>query len=1049
MTFRTDRWSSTDQGQRKTLNIRYPKENWLFDRPMPDFEFQPYLDFVQRHYSESQGLYTPTDTVLPLKVQSVEKDDRAFGEQGNDRKSSQKLEQFLVLDGLRKYALGDDREHVLLAGRPGSGKSMALKQLAVALAKEGQVPVLIQLKGNVPILDAIADELENGDLEFDAKDIKRLLRHQKLILLLDGINETKDDLRETLQPFRERYQTTPMIFTTRDLAIGGDLGIGKRFEMKPLSPEQLREFVGKYLPGQGERLLKQLSDRLREISETPLVLKTLCDVFDPETDQIPQNKGELFREFDRKYDQFKGSRAVSADFRRFKSEVLQHLAFVMMTGDEGKPTELELTIDRQKAEKAIEDLVTGRISDPGAKAKEWLEDLLEHHLLQVATDDRRVEFRHQLFQEYYAAEALLVMFENRHPDVMEKERFQHFYLNYLKWTETIAIVLSLIANEEEAVRVVKQALDVDLMLGARLAGEVRSDFQDETIGLINAREVPNWLRVKMRKKVNPTLQKQSSAIISSDKNILLDIPKPFSNDEIADLCKLIADRSYEEKRWGKMHEFERRGSKKAIPHLLNLANHPNSDVRHWAAHGLLIFGDHSATKELLKLLKDPSSDVRRSVFFALGRIQDEHAIPVLIESMNDGKLRGLASMALGQIGGKKAVSSLLGLLENPNKDIRWYAIDALDYIGDKSSMQGLIDRLQDSNSDIRGKAAYTLGSLGDKTATPALINNLRHFPKEYDDDMSHEVYGVIETLGNIGDARAIPSLKEFLENSYGYIRQTIIFALGKIGDNTVVPHLIHIIRNGECDSGSKAAKILGKMNIVDAIPDIITFLMTEAYLSLSPSMEVLDSLSNFKDDSAAYALPLLLSYLDTDTDDVVIYAMERIQENCKFYNYEIQQAKLRKADRTSLEGGGVDPFAKIEDKLESIDQSIKMSESSRTFHVQGNYIEKVEGGYHEHNYAPQANLKESEQLIQVLQKLRQQYPNATDAELFEILLNDFQTMPQKNPQNWQSWSNILSILFAGGVEGLKLICPPAGIPIEVGKRLYDIYQKNPKQLPGT
>ena len=102
-----------------------------------------------------------------------------------------------------------------------------------------------------------------------------------------------------------------------------------------------------------------------------------------------------------------------------------------------------------------------------------------------------------------------------------------------------------------------------------------------------------------------------------------------------------------------------------------------------------------------------------------------------------------------------------------------------------------------------------------------------------------------------------------------------------------------------------------------------------------------------------------------------------------------------------------------------------------------------------HNYAPQANLKETEQLTQVLQKLRQQHPNATDAELFEILLNGFQTMPQRSPQNWQSWQNILSILFAGGVEGIKIWQPFAGIPIEIGKRLYDIYQKNPKQLPGN
>jgi hypothetical protein len=104
------------------------------------------------------------------------------------------------LEGLRRYALGEEREHVLLAGRPGSGKSMALRQLVVGLAwevtgqapqppslggherVEGQIPVLVQLKGNVPILKAIADELENGDLELSESKVKRLLRHHHHLL---------------------------------------------------------------------------------------------------------------------------------------------------------------------------------------------------------------------------------------------------------------------------------------------------------------------------------------------------------------------------------------------------------------------------------------------------------------------------------------------------------------------------------------------------------------------------------------------------------------------------------------------------------------------------------------------------------------------------------------------------------------------------------------------------------------------------------------------------------------------------------------------------
>jgi DNA-binding PucR family transcriptional regulator len=105
--------------------------------------------------------------------------------------------------------------------------------------------------------------------------------------------------------------------------------------------------------------------------------------------------------------------------------------------------------------------------------------------------------------------------------------------------------------------------------------------------------------------------------------------------------------------------------------------------------------------------------------------------------------------------------------------------------------------------------------------------------------------------------------------------------------------------------------------------------------------------------------------------------------------------------------------------------------------------------YIEHNNASEAQIAAQQQLAQLLTKLRSQYPNKPDAEIFEILLNGFGTMPQTNPQNWQRWQDIFSLVFAGGVEATKVLVPVAGIPIEVGKRLYDIYDRNRKSLPGT
>jgi predicted NACHT family NTPase len=532
--------------------------------PQSGIDFQPYREAVIHHYSQQRPCYTATDALLPLEARW----ERQERKENGPGQPALKVEEFAVLEGFRKYALGAKREHVLLAGRPGSGKSTALQQFAVALAEEGQVPVLVQLKGDRPVSDLIQAEFRRMKQRVTPEQIDEWLLNDRLILLLDGVNEIPNDLlRRSLLQFREDNPAVPMIFTTRELSLGGDLGIGKRLEMKPLSEPQMREFVGKYLPGQGDRLLGQLRDRLREIAETPLLLKMLCDVF-RQTGAVPQSKGDLFRRFDAEYERFKGLPEVSEDSRRFKSELLQQLAWMMMQGNHQQPTEFELTIDRTQAEKWIEHWLQPRVSDPATKAKEWLEDLLEHHLLQVAANPKQIEFHHQLFQEYYAAEALLVMFKDRHPAVSDKTRFQQSYLNYLKWTEVIAMALSFMQDEAQAVEVVQQALEVDLRLGARLAGEVKPVFQPQTIQRVEALQVPSRLKVE-----------------------LLEVGR----------------------------------SKFSIPGLLKAIEHSDSDVRGSAAEALGQLGSEAAIPGLLKAIEHSDSDVRSGAAEALDPLAKNHA----------------------------------------------------------------------------------------------------------------------------------------------------------------------------------------------------------------------------------------------------------------------------------------------------------------------------------------------------------------------------------------------------------------------------------------
>ncbi|WP_172188672.1 HEAT repeat domain-containing protein [Microcoleus asticus] len=89
------------------------------------------------------------------------------------------------------------------------------------------------------------------------------------------------------------------------------------------------------------------------------------------------------------------------------------------------------------------------------------------------------------------------------------------------------------------------------------------------------------------------------------------------------------------------------------------------------------------------------------------------------------------------------------------------------------------------------------------------------------------------------------------------------------------------------------------------------------------------------------------------------------------------------------------------------------------------------------------------QVSEVIQDIRQQNPQASDAEISDIIDGELATMHQNDPQKWRRWVDILSIVFAGGVEAIKIVAPALGIPIEIAKQLYEIYDRNRKQLPGN
>jgi hypothetical protein len=104
-------------------------------------------------------------------------------------------------------------------------------------------------------------------------------------------------------------------------------------------------------------------------------------------------------------------------------------------------------------------------------------------------------------------------------------------------------------------------------------------------------------------------------------------------------------------------------------------------------------------------------------------------------------------------------------------------------------------------------------------------------------------------------------------------------------------------------------------------------------------------------------------------------------------------------------------------------------EPKRVIHTD-QYIEKIEGGYHEHNYAQEQNLSEAITEVQkLLDQLTQIYPNETEGTL---IINDIQAEIKRNST---LKSRLIGAMKSGGIEALKVIFnhPLVSIPVETIK----------------
>jgi hypothetical protein len=82
------------------------------------------------------------------------------------------------------------------------------------------------------------------------------------------------------------------------------------------------------------------------------------------------------------------------------------------------------------------------------------------------------------------------------------------------------------------------------------------------------------------------------------------------------------------------------------------------------------------------------------------------------------------------------------------------------------------------------------------------------------------------------------------------------------------------------------------------------------------------------------------------------------------------------------------------------------------------------------------------ELQQIVTSFSTKYPDLNNANIADVIDAEFTTIQNNDPQKWQKLKDVLSVIFAGGTEAVKIVVPVAGIPIEVSKKLYEIWKNN-------
>lgn len=201
--------------------------------------------------------------------------------------------------------------NVVIIGSGGTGKSMLIRHLFVNTHHRGShIPVLVELRklenadADHALLNLIHDCIESFDVKLNQEQFEYSLRTGKYLLLFDGLDEVKEELRaktgQLIQEISKKYPDNCYIVSSRKEGVSfNELETYTLVRVCPFEKYQAVELVKK-LNDSDEKMLEfaklldqELYDRHKDFASNPLLLTMMFITF-ADNNRIPEHLADFY-----------------------------------------------------------------------------------------------------------------------------------------------------------------------------------------------------------------------------------------------------------------------------------------------------------------------------------------------------------------------------------------------------------------------------------------------------------------------------------------------------------------------------------------------------------------------------------------------------------------------------------------------------------------------------------------------------------------------------------------------------------------------------------